>query len=257
MSIYQPIIGIPCRNDTSGLYPGQLVNAQSSTYIKAVLQAGGIPVLIPLNLIQPQLDILLNRLDGLIFAGGGDIEPVRYHQSAQVDNIGGVQIDRDDLEIRLMQMSMQTGKPFLGICRGFQVMNVANGGTLWQDIISQKPGAMRHDYFYDPKMHYPRDFIAHYVYLDGPSIMHDLLDEDCFPVNSLHHQGVKQIAPNLRSLGYADDGIIEILQAPDHPFGLGVQWHPEELVDEHESARKLFTALVKAAGENRHNGHQR
>lgn len=246
-----PIIGIPCRADTSGTYPGRPINAQNHTYSKAVVQAGGLPLLIPLEVSSQQLEALLERIDGFIFCGGGDIDPAFYHQPRQVNNLGHIQQQRDELEISLMRLIMKTRKPFLAICRGIQVMNVANGGTLWQDLALQKPNAMRHDYYYD-ELRYARNYIAHQVTLDESSLLYDIVKTKRLAVNSLHHQGVKDVANNLKAAGYADDGLVEVLEAIDHPFGLGVQWHPEELVPQHEPACQMFKALVEAAS----NGHR-
>lgn len=246
-----PLIGIPCRPDTTtGIYPGRPINVQADSYINAVLQAGGLPILIPVQIQGDGLEALFRRVDGLIFSGGGDIDPALYGETPQVENLDEVQPARDALEIWLMQRATQTGKPFLAICRGIQVMNVANGGSLWQDVGSQKPQAIRHDYFRGDT--YPRNYLAHQVTLEPSSLLGKILGTGYLPVNSLHHQGVKVVPPSLKAAGYADDGLVEVLEVPDHPFGLGVQWHPEELVADQLAARQLFTALVAAA----QNGHR-
>jgi putative glutamine amidotransferase len=134
-------------------------------------------------------------------------------------------------------------------------MNVANGGSLWQDVARQKPQAIRHDYFHGDAQ--PRDYLAHEVTLEPSSLLGKILETDRLPVNSLHHQGVKRAAPPLRAVGYAADGLVEVLEARDHPFGLGVQWHPEELVANQETARKMFAAFVEAARSSQKNGQAR
>lgn len=247
MSKNYPMIGIPCRLDTSETYPGRPIQTQNTAYLNAVQQAGGLPILIPLNLTDEQLDMLIEQVDALLFAGGGDIDPNYYQQSPQVDNLTDIQPERDDTELRLMRLATETKMPFLAICRGIQIMNVANGGTLWQDIPSQRPECIRHDYFYDSEVSYPRHHIAHEMRLNGASRLRDIVQTDCFAVNSLHHQNVREVAPNLKAVGQAQDGLIEVLEAIDHPFGIGVQWHPEELVNHEETARKLFKAFIEAA----------
>jgi putative glutamine amidotransferase len=112
---------------------------------------------------------------------------------------------------------------------------------------------MRHDYYYDDRR-FARNYIAHEVTLEKKSLLGTILGIDRLPVNSLHHQAVKDIPFSLKAAGHADDGVIEALEAPDHPFGLGVQWHPEELVAEHETAGKMFRAFVEAAGHHHRNG---
>ncbi len=253
MTSYHPLIGIPCRADTSGTYPGRPVNAQNNSYIKAVAQAGGLPILIPLEINGASLEALLNRVHGFVFTGGGDIDPAFYNQTPQVENLGHIQRRRDEVELTLMKMAIKTGKPFLAICRGLQVMNVAGGGNLWQDLAGQKPDTMRHDYYYD-EIRYARNYIAHEVTLDKSSLLSKILDAGRLAVNSLHHQAAKDIPASLRATGYADDGVVEVLEVLGHPFGLGVQWHPEELVPEHETACKIFEAFVEAAGNNHTNG---
>lgn len=251
MSQYQPLIGIPCRPDTSGLYPKRPINAQNLSYSNAVIQAGGIPVLVPVEVTGELLTELFTRIDGIIFCGGGDIDPVFYNEPPMVENLSTIQKDRDAHEIALIRMAMERHKPFLAICRGVQVMNVAAGGSLWQDLYTQYPQAMRHDYFYnDDRL--PRSYIAHEVTLEKETLLSKIVGANRLPVNSLHHQAVKDIPPTLRAGGRADDGVIEVLEAVDHPFGLGVQWHPEELVAQQETARKIFAAFVDAS----RNGHK-
>ena len=124
---YRPLIGISCRPDTSGLYPKRPVNAQNLAYTNAVIQAGGIPFLIPVEVTGERLGDLFERVDGLVFCGGGDVDPVFYNEPYLVDNLSTIQKDRDAHELELIRMAMEGGKPFLGICRGLQVMNVAAG----------------------------------------------------------------------------------------------------------------------------------
>jgi putative glutamine amidotransferase len=248
----KPIIGVPCRYDTSGTYPSRQINAQNTTYINALVQAGGVPILIPLNLSEENLEIIFNQVDGLLFTGGGDIDPTCYDEQPQVDDFGDVQPGRDEVELALMRMAISAPKPFLGICRGLQLMNVASGGTLWQDILQQRPNSLRHDYFGSAHMNYPRNHLAHDVILDDSSLLADILGVKRITVNSLHHQGAKDVAPNLRPAGHAEDNVVEVLELPEHPFGLAVQWHPEELVAEHDSARKIFVAFVDAVFQGSH-----
>jgi putative glutamine amidotransferase len=246
MTQYRPIIGIPCRPDTSGLYPKRPINAQNIAYSNATIAAGGIPILIPVEVNGDGMKNLFQHVDGLVFCGGGDIDPVFYGEPELVDNLSTFQKDRDAHELALMRLAIEHNKPFLAICRGIQIMNVAVGGNLWQDIYSQYPQAMRHDYFYqDDKL--PRNYIAHDVRLDRKSLLFQIIGSDRVPVNSLHHQAPKEIGPTLEAVGFADDGIVEVLEVLDHRFGLGVQWHPEELVAEQETARKIFLAFVNAS----------
>lgn len=243
---YCPIIGIPCRHDTSGLYPGRPVDAQNITYSRAVLDSGGIPILIPVEVTGEKLKSLFDRVDGLLFTGGGDVDPLFYNQTPQVDNLADIQRERDEHEINLLQMAVETNKPFFAICRGIQVMNVAAGGDLWQDLATQNPHTLRHDFYYQDDQ-LPRNYIAHQVQVDASSLLYNIVQTDRVPVNSLHHQAIKKISPRLKASGLAEDGVVEAVEIPNHPFALGVQWHPEELYLEQSEAKKLFDAFINAS----------
>ena len=133
--------------------------------------------------------------------------------------------------------------PLLAICRGIQVLNVALGGSLFQDIQAQIPGAGRHAWYPD----YPRDRLSHTVSLSPESRLSHIAGESPLPVNSLHHQSVKDIAPGLVATGHSPDGVIEAVEAPEHPFAIGVQWHPEELAGSDRRAQRLFETFVEAS----------
>jgi len=239
-----PIIGIPCRYDISSTYSGRPINAQNRSYTQAIVQAGGAPVLIPLDVDEETLRAIYNLTDGLLLSGGGDVDPAHYRQSPHVTT-HDVQADRDRVELTLTRWAAADGKPLLGICRGIQVMAVAMGGTLVQDIARQKKDANRHDYYYTNDG-YPRDYLAHPVTLSPDSQLTQILGAATLPVNSLHHQAIDTLPPPCRVVGYAPDGVPEAIDLPDHPFFCGVQWHPEELVEGQESARRLFAAFVDA-----------
>ncbi|MCB0213171.1 MAG: gamma-glutamyl-gamma-aminobutyrate hydrolase family protein [Anaerolineae bacterium] len=255
MTRQHPIIGISCRPDISGVYPGRAINSQNKSYTDAILQAGGIPILIPVEVTGHLLLEIFNQVDGILFSGGGDVDPGFYHESPAVDNLSDVQKARDIHEIELMRLSMESQKPFFAICRGIQVMNVTVGGTLWQDIGRQYHQPIRHDFYYTDNR-FPRYYIAHEVSVEKSSLLGRIVGSEQIPVNSLHHQGIKDVAPVLRVAACAADGLVEALEVKDHPFGLGVQWHPEELVNEHESAQKIFAAFV-AATRNGHHTHSK
>jgi len=241
----QPLIGIPCRHDRSGNYHLKPVNAQAEPYMKATVQAGGIPFLIPLNLPRPALRRLYDLADGLMLTGGGDVEPSLYGADAHRTQ-GDVQPDRDEEEILLAQWAAADDKPMLAICRGIQVISVAFGGTLWQDIPSQVLDANLHHYLYNKKGSNPSDFLAHAVNLAEDSHLAQILQSNIVWTNSLHHQAVKTVENGLTVVGRSTDGIIETVEKPGHPFFIGVQWHPEMLIDHLESARTIFRALVAA-----------
>lgn len=239
MNNFHPLIGLTTY--TSKNEYGNPVVALATHYIRAVLEAGGMPVLIPSLLSEPEWRQFYERLDGIVFTGGGDIE-TRIFDGIDHPKVGGVDPERDSLELPLLRAAAEDGKPFLGICRGLQVVNVAFGGTLFTDIADQLPGATRHDWHEG----YPRTHLAHPVRVEEGSRLAQIFNDPLPGVNSLHHQGIKDLAPGLEASAHAPDGLVEAVELRGHPFGLAVQWHPEWLV-EHESARRLFQAFIDSA----------
>jgi putative glutamine amidotransferase len=237
-----PIIGIT----TSRLHnkAGQAYLMNMEVYPQSVSQAGGAPLMIPLGLPDEQLDAIWQRLDGILFTGGGDIDPQVYGGEAH-PSVSGVDADRDRVEFALIRRAAAEKMPFFGICRGIQTVNVALGGTLYSDISAQLPNSLPHPH--DPFTE--RKVLPHTISVEAGSRLAVILGSTKLPVNSLHHQGIQRLAESLRPLAYAPDGLIEAIELPGHPFGLAVQWHPEWL-QEQEPMRALFTALVEAARQN-------
>jgi len=234
-----PLIGITTYRTTNEA--GNPILALGENYAQALALAGALPVLIPLGLPAEQLDSLLSRLDGVLFSGGGDVDPVFYGMDSD-PQIKGIDLDRDRVEIILVKNAVSEGLPFLGICRGLQVINVALGGTLYADIADQHPQALKHDYYPD----WPRTHLPHTVRIAPESRLSAILGETNLGVNSLHHQGIRALASGLVLTAWAPDGLIEAFELPGHPFGLAVQWHPEWLTT-HESMQALFRAFVESA----------
>src|SRR5262245_34832160 len=236
----KPLIGITT-NDTTNSYGQPIVLLQQS-YVKAIMQAGGVPVLIPSWIAEDGdgWDVLYDRLDGILFSGGGDIA-LEHFSGEPHPRIDGVDLERDAIELKMLNAAASEGKPFLGICRGCQVMNVALGGTLYTHIPDQLPNALDHSY--PGNM---RTVLVHQVKIEEATRIAEIFGEPIIQVNSLHHQGLKDIPPSLRVAGYAPDGLVEAIELPEHPFGLAVQWHPEWLTDQ-EGTRNLFQKFVKAA----------
>lgn len=231
-----PIIGLTTRRGNVG--------AHFQAYLDAVIQAGGKPELIPYGLAEEARQALYKRLDGVLFTGGGDIAPDRYNDEPP-SHFRNTDEERDALEFFLLEIAVNEGKPFLGICRGFQVVNVGLGGTLYTDIEDQMPNAIQHKYSSRTR----RAYLAHAVEVAEGSRLAGILGETKFQVNSMHHQGAKDIAPRLHPVAYAPDGLVEAVELPNHPFGLAVQWHPECIPDQPVSPR-LFRAFVEAAEDN-------
>ncbi len=238
--MHLPIIGVttarvPGTNGQTDLYAAAL------SYLNAVANAGGVPLLLPASLSPDALMAAFERLDGLLFTGGGDIDPSLFDGPPH-ERVYGIEPERDRSEIALVRRAAETGLPFLGICRGIQVINVALGGGLYTHIEDQLAGARKHDFFPG----YPRDRLSHPVSIEPGSRLAGILGGESFEVNSLHHQGLGRIAPGLAVSAHAPDGLVEAVELPGHPFGLGVQWHPEWL-QAHAPQRALFKALVEAS----------
>jgi len=186
------------------------------------------------------LDTLLPRMDGLLLSGGADIEPARYGEDPHplVDDPDKI---LDEIELFLATWAVQEDIPTLGVCRGMQVLNVALGGTLYQDIEDTRPGSQPHSW-----RQHPRDYLAHTVEVLPGSRMEAVLGTRTFTVNSLHHQAVNKPGRGVVISGRAEDGIAELLELPDKRFVLAVQYHPEEIYMKEATAARLFKAFIRA-----------
>ena len=215
-------------------------------YMQAILGAGGIPVLLSPEMTGETLSECLDRLDGLMLAGGGDVVPERYGQSA-IPELGETTPLRDTFELSILPMAIDRAIPVLGICRGIQVLNVALGGTLYQDLATQHPaktcGLLPH------QQTQPYETPTHGVQVEADSLLCRLLDSQHCLVNSMHHQAADTVAPALRIVARAEDGVIEGLAHPGLPFFVGVQLHPERLDD--TASKGLFSGFVQAAKAHR------
>jgi putative glutamine amidotransferase len=234
-----PIIGITTNQSTNA--SGQPTILLMQSYVNAVMQAGGMPVLIPSMIPDEGWTAVYSRLDGILFSGGGDIG-LEHSPGEPHPRIDGVDTARDAIELKMVRAAASDGKPFLGICRGCQVMNVALGGTLYTHIPDQLPNALDHSY--PGNM---RTVLVHEVKIEEGTRVAEIYGEPIIKVNSLHHQGLRDIPASVRIAGHAPDGLVEAIELPDHPFGLAVQWHPEWLTDQRPT-RSLFKRFVQAAG---------
>jgi putative glutamine amidotransferase len=235
-----PLIGITCGSQAGqGTRPPGF--RQNRSYARAVAAAGGAPVLIPLLDDEVTLRALYERLDGVLLPGGGDVNPARYGAQPRDEyQLSGVDDVLDAVELTLGRWALADGKPVFGICRGQQTLNVAAGGTLYQDIGAQVDGAAPHQF---PEA---RTALVHDVRVEPASRLATALGTDALSANSIHHQAVERLAPGLRATAWAPDGVIEGLEHPTHPFALAVQFHPEELVPDHAPSARLFAAFVAA-----------
>jgi putative glutamine amidotransferase len=238
-----PVIGILTRQDHSTAWAGYRLYGQGSVYSQSVALAGGAPILIPLELSERAWRGIYRRLDGLLLPGGVDVDPEHYGEEPH-PRLGAVNDALDEAELVLARWALEDDLPLLGICRGIQLINVAAGGSLYQDLATQYPGASRHR-FGPPQ--YPREHRGHPVHIEPGSRLADAVGALDVPVNSRHHQAVKGIAPGFVVTARAPDGVIEGLEKPGAPFTVGVQWHPENLADDDPQMLGLFQAFVQVA----------
>jgi len=238
-----PLIGI---TTSTRLSEGPLKLDIPDSYAEAVAAAGAAPVLIPQGPDEADLQRLVSRLDGVLFSGGGDIEPWRFN-GRDHPSLGWVNPDRDRVELFLFQEILKRKKPFLGICRGIQLVNVACGGSLYVDVPSHLPGAIPHDFHDNPA----RDYPAHVVRLEENCRLAQILGTAEPAVNSLHHQGIERLGAGLHACGWTSDDLAEAVEMTGYSFGLAVQWHPE-CMPQSEPMRMLFKAFVEAASQPSH-----
>ena len=249
MARYRPLIAVTTQTLQSidgipaGLPQSVVMNQR---YYHAVSQVGAVPCLVPLfDNDEDTLRALFDRVDGILVPGGVDMHPSTYGEAPH-PRLGNVDPARDRTEMLMAQWAVEAKKPFLGLCRGAQVLNVAQGGSLWQDLDAQYDGAIKHDYF--PNSGFERDYLAHEVTIAPQSRLRHAIGVEKFSVNSMHHQGLKTIGRGLAATAIAPDGLVEAVELDDDSaFIVGVQWHPEvfELTDAH--TRHLFTAFMDAA----------
>jgi putative glutamine amidotransferase len=233
----QSIDGIP-----AGLPQSVVMNQR---YYIAAAMAGATPILIPLLDDEPEaLRVVYELCDGILIPGGVDVDPTSFGEAPH-PKLGRTDPARDRVEMQLTRWAVEDRKPLLGLCRGLQVINVALGGTLYQDIEAQHPDAIKHDYF--PIYGYERDHLAHEVALSEGSRLRHLMELERIPVNSMHHQGIKTLASALVPSAVAPDGLVEAAESASDHFLVGVQWHPEvfEMTDPH--TRHVFREFVAAA----------
>ncbi len=233
-----PRIGL---TGTTRLFDGAPRSGVNAAYVNAILRAGGIPLILPPVIRSADVSDVVDSLDGLLLTGGEDIDPARFGEAPH-PKLGTVDPERDRFELAILQEAQRRSMPVLAICRGIQVVNVALGGTLWQDIPSQRPGGLVH------AARTPRDARAHPVELVPGSRAAQALAATRIEINSFHHQSIKDLAPGLSITGVAPDGEIESVEGPpDGPWLLAVQWHPEEF-HHHEAApdHGLFAAFLTA-----------
>jgi putative glutamine amidotransferase len=206
-------------------------------YIRCLELANGIPLLLP-HVGDRGLDELANRMDGLLLTGGEDVHPGRYDQAVLYHN-GAIAEARDDFEIGLLKAFFRTGKPVLAVCRGIQVLNVAMGGTLYQDLPSQI-----NQFHHSQRA--ATTTATHRIRLDERSRIAQAVGTACLEVNSHHHQAVDRVADELTAMGWSEEGVVEAVEHKGEPYIVGVQWHPERLAAAQSTQHRIFADFVQA-----------
>ena len=208
-----------------------------ATYSSAIERSGGLPVIIPYTEDEKSLSEYIKVCDGFLFSGGCDIEPARFGEETK-DTCGNIQKNRDSLEFSVFKKAFEAKKPIVGICRGIQVINVALGGTLYQDIPSELPSEIPH------RQSGPKNLPSHEVKILSDTPLMELIGKERMTANSFHHQAIKALGEGLEVMALADDGIIEAVFYNGKNYILGYQWHPERLCDTNEDNKTLFDNFI-------------
>ncbi len=232
---HKPIVAITCSQvEGAARLP--------EDYFRAIEKAGGLPVIVPAISTFENLEKLCELADAILFSGGVDVDPLQYGEEPTRE-LGEITPERDFTEVNLCQMFYKNKKPIFGICRGIQLINVALGGTLYQDI-NQIPKVLKHS------QQAPTWHGTHRVFIEEDSWLFQVFKTKEMLVNSFHHQAIKAVAPVLRVVAKASDGIVEAVESKDvNHFVVGVQWHPERMFQRNEEQFRLFEAFVEKVRE--------
>lgn len=228
-----PLIGIiPSRQSDFQEY------RLNKDYLDAVVAADGLPVILGIGNNDNLIKKYINRIDGLLLTGGLDIDPLLYGESP-IPALRKNDPERDSFELKICREAYKNRIPILGICKGCQLINVAFGGTLYQDLITQRDRVIKHE------QSAPRWYPTHRIKINKETVLYKLISLDEITVNSLHHQAVKDIADNFIIAARAEDGVVEAIEIKWDGFVLGVQWHPEVLWQQSKAAAVLFDGFIQ------------
>ena len=241
----RPLIGLTCSTgvgrSSAQLAAPPLIDFLPQAYTRAVEAAGGLPLMLPLAGDLAFVAQMIARLDGLILSGGPDISP-RLFGEEPIAGLGPTNYELDLMEREALRRGLERNLPILTICRGMQMLIPAFGGSLYQHLPSQVEGCLEH------RQNAGKEVLTHAVAISPHSRLHQIMGADSIWVNSIHHQAIKEPPPGFLVTARASDGVIEAVELADHPFLLGVQWHPEGSAGSDVYSRKLFAAFVQAAG---------
>lgn len=221
-------------------------------YLNSIKQAGGIPILLPLELDYEHIKILSKTVDGFLFPGGPDIAP-HYFNEEPIENYGIIVPKRDTLEEYLFQVALDSNKPMLGICRGMQIFNVFLGGSLYQDIHQQyepiynlSDSGLGKNYRIEHYQKSDNPVQTHSIHIIKNTLLHAICNVSNIRVNSFHHQSIKNIADSLIPSAFSLDDVVESIEISIHPYFLGVQWHPEHLSIDCPYSKQIFASFIDA-----------
>lgn len=238
----KPVIGISGSViiDGGGNFPGYRRSYVNEDYVYSVIKNGGIPYIIPFNEDEEVIRMQMEHVDGLILSGGHDVTPRFYGQEPLI-KLGGVYPERDTFDFRLLENAVKAGKPVLGICRGFQVINAYFKGTIFQDLSFKEGVKVKHDQVHTPSM------TSHSIKINEGTLLHELFKKDTTYVNSFHHQILDKVAEGFTVGAMSTDGVVEAIENKEKNI-LAVQWHPEMLHRSTPEMNVLFSDLIEKAG---------
>lgn len=236
----KPIIGITCNliYHAVGNFDGKYIIGNNNEYDLAIAQTGGTPILLPStnddSIIKAQVDLC----DGLLLAGGDDLNPLTYGEEP-TKNLSSTDWRVDHYQLQLTRYALLKKKPILGICRGMQLLNIACGGNVYQDISHYPKESIKH------MQSAPRDQVCHTVNTYEKSLLHQLLGPEFF-TNSFHHQVIHKLGDSIQATAWAKDNVIEGIEKNNYPFAIGVQWHPEIMLKTNANMLPLFENFISS-----------
>lgn len=221
-------------------FHGQERSCLTQEYINAVYSGGGVPMVFGVVQDESAIRAQIELVDGIILSGGWDVNPLLYDEEPS-SLLQFIYPERDSFELKVIKIAYELNKPILGICRGMQILNVAFGGSLYQDLSHYSASSLQH--VQKARRYEP----SHTVEIVRSTLLHKIFGADVIMANSFHHQAIKSIAPGFQVSAKAKDGVIEAFEKPGKQFIVGVQWHPEMMFRFHPDMLKIFTSFIQAA----------
>lgn len=238
----KPVIGISASINIleNGRFPGYRRSYVNEDYVRSVILAGGVPLLLPLTNDPEIITSYCGLIDGLVLSGGHDVSPLSYGEQP-LQKLGHTLPERDEFEKKLIENAFGKNLPILGICRGLQMLNVVFGGTLYQDLDYIPNCSIKHDQYHDSALP------THEIEISHGSTLHTIMNTTRIKTNSFHHLAIKDLAEAFLVSARADDGIIEAVEHQGYKFIIGVQWHPEMMASTDDKMKRLFESFIQAS----------